>query len=202
MEPDKAKLIVSPIAYLKNLMFFQRFTSEFVKDTEFKFAYGLLLGFVDVDNTMTIENFVPIKPFDKEYIAFKKFEKVFNDLDDLNKKHYDQEFPEYILGWARNTLYNNFEPTLFDKQNQLLFQTAIHPKSVFWIFDFENLAIETGIKVFRFKGDFKEFNITSEFETVNFEFSKNVSIDELIRIAIEMEDKRKNKEVLIKGIEE
>jgi len=153
METFKAKVVVSPIAYLKNLMFFQRFTSEFVNVSEFKFAYGLLLGFVDIDNTINIEDFVPIKPFEKEYLVFKKFEKIFNDLEEINKSHYDQEFPEYVLGWSRNTLYNNFEPSLFDKQNQMLFQTSIHPKSVFWIFDFENLAIETGIKVFQFKGD-------------------------------------------------
>ncbi len=202
-ESKEDVIVVSPMAYIKSLMYFQRFTSEFVNEDDFKFAYGLLIGYVDpFDNSTNIEDFIPIKDFDKEYIKFRKFDTIFENIDKLNVEFNDDEYPEYILGWARNSLHDDLDPTIFDKKNHLFFQTAINPKSVAWIFNFENLTIDYGFRLYAFKNDVKELTITSELKELKYKMSKNVNFDEFVEIAIDIEEKRKNSEVLIKGIEE
>ena len=198
----ETKIEISPIAYIKSLMYFQRFANDFIHENTFKVAYGLLRGFIDVDKKMYIEDFIPIKDFEKEYIIFEEYERIFENIERLDKEYDDDEYPEYILGWARNALYDNLEPTLIDKKNQLIFQTAIHPRSFFWIFDHDSLAIGDGFSLYAFKDDIKAINIISELIEVSYNFTSDVYFDDIVQLAINIEEKRKNKEILIKGIEE
>lgn len=203
MEAEQKKILISPLAYIKSIMYFQRFTSDYINEKEFKFAYGLLLGYVDDhEKTIEIEDFIPYKDYNKEYIIFEKYEKIFGEIEKLNVKYDEDEFPQFILGWARNSLYDNDEPTIFDKKNQILFQTAINPDGFFWIFDYENLAIGNGFELHAFKNDIKVINITSELISLRYEFSKDIYLDEIVQLAVDIEEKRKNNEILIKGLEE
>lgn len=196
-------ILISPIAYIKSLMYFQQFASEHVNEQDYKFACGLLMGYIDpYDHSLNIENFIPIKDFDKEYIKFEKYDGIFEDIIQLNKEYFDEEYPEYILGWARNDIYDNIEPNLIDKKNHLFFQSAINPHSIFWIFNHENLAVDDGYKIYHFKEDFKQTNITSELEESSYEYTKEVSIEEFMDLAIQIEEKRKNGEKLMKGMDE
>ncbi len=201
MSSEQKKIIVSPLAYIKSLMYFQRFSSEFIEEKQFKLAYGILLGFVDVDNTIYIDDFVPLKAFDREFLRFNTHEKIFEIIEKINKEHYDEEFPEYVIGWARNCINGSLETSVIDKKNHLLFQN-LQTNALFWIFDFGNLSIDSGFKLFSFKDDFKECNISSELYELNFEFSKNINIDDLVKVAIEIEEKRKTREQLLRGLEE
>lgn len=197
------KVIISSIAYIKSLMYFQRFSSEFIDEDKFKIAYALLIGYIDpVDNNIYIEQFIPLKSFEDQYVIFEDYETLFSQINELNKNYYDEEFPSYILGWARNSIFHEFEPSLIDKENHLIFQTAINPDAFFWVFDHENLTIGNGIKLHRFKEDFKVINITSKLQELRYNLSENVYLDELVSIAVDLEEKRKNKEIIIKGIEE
>ena len=203
MEVTQNKIIISPLTYIKSIMYFQRFSSDLLEEGDYKFAYALLLGFIDnIENEILITDFIPIKNFDVNYIKFEQYDKLFENIEKLNQEFSDDELPEYILGWARNSIHNDLEPTIFDKENHILFQTAIHPNSVFWIFNFDNLMVDDGFRLFSFKDDFKIINITSELIELNYSFSKEVYFDDLVQIAIDIEEKRKNKEVLIKGLEE
>ncbi len=201
MSSEQKKIVVSPLAYIKSLMYFQRFSSEFIEEKEFKLAYALLLGFVDIDDTIYIDDFVPLKDFDREFLRFDKHERIFEIIEKTNKEHYNEELPEYVLGWARNCVNGTLEPSVIDKKNHLLFQ-SIQTNALFWIFDFGNLSVDTGFKLFNFKDDFKERNISSELQDLNFEFSKTANIDELVKIAIQIETKRKTRELLLRGLEE
>ncbi len=203
MEVTQNKVVISPLAYIKSLMYFQRFSSEYIDEKENKFAIGLLLGFIDdYENETLITDFIPIRDFNEEYIKFKKYNKLFEHIEKLNQEFSDEELPEYILGWARNSIHNDLEPTVFDKENHIFFQTAIHPKCLFWIFNFDNLIVDDGFRLYSFKEDFKTINITSELIELRYGFAKEVYFDDLVQIAIDLEDKRKSKEILIKGIEE
>jgi hypothetical protein len=203
MELAQNKIIISPIAYIKSLMYFQRFSSEYINESEQKFAFGLLLGFIDdFENETLITDFIPIKDFGDEYLKFSKFNTFFESIEKLNQEYNDEEYPEYIVGWARNSLFNDLEPTIFDKENHLLFLTSIHSKSVFWIFNFDNLMVDDGFRLFSFKEDFKIVNITSELIELSYNFSKEVSFDDIVQIAIDIEEKRKLQETLIKGEQE
>ncbi|MHA1293552.1 MAG: hypothetical protein ACTSQJ_12915 [Promethearchaeota archaeon] len=195
------KVIIAPLAYIKSLMYFQRFSNEFMDEKEYKFAYGLLLGFFNEQGSVCIDDFVPIKEFEKEYLRFKKFDKIFEYVNQLNNRYNNDEFPLYIMGWARNSIYNDINPNIIDKENHLFFQTAIEPKSILWIFNIDNLTIDDGFKIYTFKGDFKTINISSELIEIKYEFSKEIYFDELVQIAIDIEKKRKNSEIIIKGIE-
>ena len=116
METEQKKILISPIAYIKSLMYFQTYTNEFIQESEFKFAYGLFLGYIEEE--INITDFVPIRAFNKEYIKFENnFDTIFEKVDILNREYYHDDFPEYILGWGRNSLYNELEPNLIDKQN-------------------------------------------------------------------------------------
>ncbi len=135
MSSEQKKIIVSPLAYIKSLMYFQRFSSEFIEEKQFKLAYGILLGFVDVDNTIYIDDFVPLKAFDREFLRFNTHEKIFEKKEKINKEHYDEEFPEYVIGWARNCINGSLETSVIDKKNHLLFQN-LQTNALFWIFGF------------------------------------------------------------------
>jgi hypothetical protein len=184
-------------------MYFQRFSSDYINEEENTFAYALLFGFIDnVENETLITDLIPIKDFGEEYIKFGKYDKLFEYIEKLNQKYSDDELPEYVLGWARNSIHNELEPTVFDKENHIIFQTSIHPNSVFWIFNFDNLMVDDGFRLFSFKDDFKAINITSKLIELNYKFSKEVYFDDLVQVAIDIEEKRKNKDILIRGIEE
>ncbi|MHA1149873.1 MAG: hypothetical protein ACTSR8_16680 [Promethearchaeota archaeon] len=198
MESDFKKIIISPTAYIKSLMYFQRFTNEFMDKSEFRFAYGLFLGYIEDEYLIT--DFIPLKDFNKEYIRFDKdFDKIFENVDLLNREYYDDQYPEYILGWGRNSLYNELEPTQIDKENHLYFQTSINPNSFLWIFDMGDLSIGYGFNIFQFKDDFKTLNKVSELVELRTDFAKDVLIEDLIQLAITIEEKRKNKAPLLKG---
>lgn len=194
------KIIVYPTAYIKSLMYFQRFTNKFLDATQLKFAYGLFLGYVE--ETLVITDFIPLKEFNQQYIDFEEYDDVFYKIEQLNNQYYDEQYPEYILGWGRNSLYNDLEPTEIDKKNHLLFQTAINPQSFFWVFSHEELTIGYGFDIYRFKDEFLSINQTSELTQLKVEFAKDVYIDEIIQLAIDIEEKRKKKEPLMKGLEE
>ena len=148
-------------------------------------------------------DFVPIRSFDKEFIKFEKeFDTIFEKVDLLNREYYDDEFPEYILGWGRNSLYNELEPNLIDKKNHLYFQSATNPNSFFMIFDHVDLSIGLGFTLYTFKDEFKSINIASELIELRSNFSKDVLLDDLVELAITIEEKRKTKEPLLKGLEE
>ncbi len=198
---DNNKINISLIAYLKSLMYFQRFTNDSIDKKDYKFAYGLLKGFIDVDNELYIEDFIPIKNFNDQYVIFEEQDIIFKHLQEIDEEYSKDEYPEYILGWARNSVHNDLEPSLIDKKNQILFQNT-NPRSFFWIFDNESLAIGDGIKLFAFKDDFKTINMTSELTELSYTFSKDAYFDEIVQLAIEIEEKRKSKEILIRGIEE
>lgn len=201
MESEFKKIIISPTAYIKSLMYFQRFTNQFMDPSEFKFAYGLFLGYIEEEYMIT--DFIPLKAFGKEYIQFdKEFDNIFENADTLNKEYYDDQYPEYILGWGRNSLYNELEPTQIDKKNHLYFQSAVNPNSFFWIFDVGDLAIGYGFNIYQFKDDFKTINITSDVIEVRSDFSKDVLIEDLVQLAITIEERRKSKEPLMKGYKE
>lgn len=202
-EPEKDKLIISPIAYIKSLMYFQRFSSDFIESSSFKFAYGLLIGFIDpFDKSINVEDFIPLKEFEDKQVRFKEYDTIFTQVNKLNEEHDDEEYPEYILGWARNSVEDDIEPTLVDKENHLFFQTAINPRAFFWVFNHENLAIDLGFRLYAFEEDFKQINITSKLKELSYTFSKDVYLDDFIQLAIEIELKRKNSEPLLKGRKE
>lgn len=200
-ETPQSTLSVAPLAYIKSLMYFQRFSSDYINQNEFKIAYGLLLGFRDVDGVLFIEDFIPYNHYNKQFVIFEEKAQLIKKIKDLNLKYDDDEFPSYILGWARNAIDDSREPTLIDKKNHNFFQ-AIRKNSFFWIFNYTDLAIDYGIKVYEFEDDYKAVNIISQLKEKAFSFSKNVYIEDIINLAIEMEDKRKNNEIIIEGIEE
>ncbi len=203
MELTQNKLIISPIAYIKSLMYFQRFSSEFLDEKEYKYSYGLLLGFIDdFENETLITDFIPIKEFGKEFIKFDKYSKLYENIENLNQEFSNDEYPEYIIGWARNTLNDDFEPTVFDKENHIRFINSIHQKSILWVFNFNNLMVDDGFRIYSFKSDFKVINITSELFELSYKFSNDINFEDLVQLAVEIEEKRKTKEILIKGISE
>lgn len=200
-ETSQSTLSVSPFAYIKSLIYFQRFSSEYIEENQFKLAYALLLGFKDVDGVLVIEDFIPYRQFEDHHIVFKQNDQLVKDIKNLNLKYDDEEYPSYILGWARNTVNDSREPTLIDKKNHIFFQ-ALRKNSFFWIFNYRDLSIDYGMKIYQFVDDYKAVNLTSELRALPFTFSKNVYIEEIINLAIEMEDKRKYDERLIEGIKE
>ena len=197
------KIIISPIAYIKSILYFQRFTSEFISEENFKSSYALLVGFIDpLEKETVITDFVPIKDFQDKYIDFTKDTLVLEKIAKVNHDFDDDEFPEYVLGWARNTVMNDLEPITIDKKNHLIFQTAIDPQAIFWIFNYDNLMIDDGFRLYSFQENFKSINLVSELKELRYDFSKNVYFDDLMDLAIQMEEKRKSKKILIKGIGE
>lgn len=197
------KIIITPTAYIKSLMYFQRFSSEFLNEEDFKFSYALLVGYLNpFKKKKYITDFVPIKEYNKEYIDFKKDSLIFEKIDKVNLDYDDDEFPEYVLGWARNSLHNDIEPTDIDKENHLLFQTAIEPQALFWVFNYDNLMIDDGFRLYIFDDDFKSINVVTNLTELKYNFSNKVFLDDLIDLAIDIEEKRKTKRVVIKGIEE
>lgn len=200
-ETSHSTLKIAPLAYIKSLMYFQRFSSDYIDENDFKIAYGLLLGFKDVDGVLVVEDFIPYSHFNQEYVIFEEKALLITKIKNLNLKYNDDEFPSYILGWARNAIDDSREPTLIDKKNHNFFQ-AIRKNSFFWIFNYTDLAIDYGIKIYEFEEDYKAINLTSNLREKSFSFSKSVYIEDIINFAIEMEDKRKNNEILIEGIEE
>ncbi|MFO8017382.1 MAG: hypothetical protein R6U96_02005 [Promethearchaeia archaeon] len=200
-ETPQSTLSLSPLAYIKSLMYFQRFSSKFIDENQFKMAYGLLLGYTDIDGITVIEDFIPYKQFKKQHIIFKEKHRLIKKIKKLNLKYDDEEFPSYIVGWARNSIDDTRETTLIDKKNHIFFQ-AIHKNSFFWIFNFGDLTIDYGIKIHEFQEDYKSVNVTTELTELPFTFSKNIYIEDIINLGIEMEDKRDHDEPLIEGIEE
>ena len=197
------RISISPIAYIKSLMYFQRFSSEFIGEENFKFSYALLVGYLNPFKKKTyITDFVPIKEYNKENINFKKDPFIFEKIAKVNLDYDDEEFPEFVIGWARNSLYNDLEPTDIDKQNHLVFQTAIEPQALFWVFNYDNLMIDDGFRLYIFDDDFKSINMVTPLAELKYNFSNKVFLDELIEIAINIEEKRKTKAIVIKGIEE
>ncbi|MHA1335357.1 MAG: hypothetical protein ACTSPW_06345 [Promethearchaeota archaeon] len=195
------KIILSPYAYIKSLMYFQQYSNSFTSKSEHRFAYGLFIGYED--DEIYVTEFVPIQSFKDYYILFENdFDLIFTFIEKLNREYYDDEFPEYVIGWGRNSLYNGLEPTYFDKKNHLLFQLGIERNSFFLIFDYEELSIGNGIAAYKFKDNFILSAIISQTEEINYRFSKDVLIEDLIDLAIEIEERRKNREPLIKGINE
>jgi len=184
-------------------MYFQRFSSEYMDENDFKFSYALLVGYLNPFKKKTyISDFVPIKEFNKEYINFKKDPLIFEKIAKVNLDYDDEEFPEFVIGWARNSLYNDLEPTEIDKENHIVFQTAIEPQALFWVFNYDNLMIDDGFRLYIFDDDFKSINIASELAELKYNFSNKVFLDDLIDLAIDIEEKRKTKKIVIKGIEE
>ncbi len=203
MEAEEYTVIVSTTAYIKSLMYFLRFSSEFIKVENFNYAYGLLIGyFSEKDEEVHVTNFIPFKDFSKEYVSFEKLPFIYDNIEELNREYAGEIKPKQVIGWARNSVYNSLEPTLFDKRNHLLFQISIHPKCFFWIFNMYNLVVDDGFRLYTFKEDFKVINITSNLIKMKYQFSNEVDFDDLVQTAIIMEEQRKIKEPLITGIEE
>ena len=101
-----------------------------------------------------------------------------------------------------SVLYNELEPNLIDKQNQVYFQSAMNPDGFFMIFDHVDLSIGLGFTLYTFKDDFKTINIASDLIEIRANFSKDVLIDDLVDLAITIEEKRKKKEPLLQGLED
>ena len=184
-------------------MYFQRFSSEFMDEEEFKFSYALLVGYLNPFKKKTyISDFVPIKEYNKEYVNFKKETLIFEKIAKVNLDYDDEEYPEFVIGWARNSLYNDLEPTEIDKENHIVFQTAVEPQALFWVFNYDNLMIDDGFRLYIFDDNFKSINIASDLAELKYNFSNKVFLDDLIDLAIDIEEKRKTKKIVIKGIEE
>lgn len=199
MAEENIEVKLDPIAYMKLLMYFLRFSNN--QDNS-KFAYGLLLGYKNEDKPTEITDFLPIKNSGNTFLDFEEYPEIFNHLEDFNEKYNDDEYPEYILGWARSSKNLGIKTSILDKKNHLYFQGNIYPNSVLIVFNYDNLEFDDGIEILRLDGDFKELNMVSTFNQINWEYSDIFELDDLLNLALKLTISQKSKSILIKDLED
>jgi hypothetical protein len=202
MAEDNIEVKLDPIAYLKLLMYFLRFSNQITNKEESRIAYGLLLGYKNEENQTVVSDFFPIKNSGINFLDFEDFPKMFDYLEKYNEKYDDDQYPEYIVGWARNSKKLGIKTSILDKKNHLYFQSLGFPRSIVIIFNCDNLAFDDGFTILQFEGDFKEINIMSNFTIVKWEYSDFFELDDVIDILMKILTSFKSRSILIKDTED
>ena len=202
MAEDNIEVKLDPIAYLKLLMYFLRFSNQTTTKEDSRIAYGLLLGYKNEENKIIVSDFFPIKNSGIIFLDFEEYPKLFDYLEKYNEKYDDDEYPEYIIGWARNSKKLGIKTTILDKKNHLYFQSLGFPPSIVIIFNCDNLAFDDGFTIFRLEGDLKEINMMSDFTTVRWEYSDFFELDDILDIILKIINSISSKSILIKDMED
>jgi len=202
MAEDNIEVKLDPIAYLKLLMYFLRFSNQTTTKEDSRIAYGLLLGYKNEENKIIVSDFFPIKNSGIIFLDFEEYPKLFDYLEKYNEKYDDDEYPEYIIGWARNSKKLGIKTTILDKKNHLYFQSLGFPPSIVIIFNCDNLAFDDGFTIFRLEGDLKEINMMSDFTTVRWEYSDFFELDDILDIILKIINSISSKSILIKDTED
>jgi hypothetical protein len=188
---------ISPLAYIDIVR--HAFISPDIQDLKSPAAliYGLLAGSVE-NGKAIIKSYIPLFHIPQS-ISFETNHKVFQYADQYNAEHYDPEYQSNgILGYLRSgPAEETFQPV--DKSNLLYFQTGYSDNAVAIYIPPD--GDQYSIQIKRLKGPLPELDLDSELEDVDWNFDEFDDIDELFKLVLNLNSKRRNHELIINEIE-